>query len=71
MLNINKFLKFEVRIHVSIKMTEEVPLNDNVFSVQFISMKKRNNDIQECCVITKDMTKSYDNATDVEMIQLD
>lgn len=40
MLNINEFLIFEVRIHVSIKMTEEVSLNDNVFSVQFISMKK-------------------------------
>lgn len=51
-------------------MTEEVSLNDNVFSAQFI-YEKRNNDIQEFCVITKDMTKSYDNATDVEMIQLD
>lgn len=54
-------------------MTEEVSLNNNVFSEQFSSMKKWNNDIQECCVITKDMTKSYDNATDVglEMVQLD
>lgn len=33
-------------------VNEEVPLNDHVFPVQFLSMEKRNTDIQESILLT-------------------